>query len=208
MERPVAGTLIWTALLAGTLVAGCVTRPVAPTAAPTATGVPSTVPSSSGTPALAEPSESFSAEFIPPDALCPPPDVAIAAPTMTVALKGGPARPADMGSSAVTTCSTVGTDDRVPPEPKAPLLAKPGDVLVFTIAPGWRILAWESSDRPRKGEGIKVVPMTVRREQPTSIEVLLRRPGDSIVGVDAWSVGAGGRAIAHVSAVAWVRLSS
>jgi hypothetical protein len=204
----VAGTWGLVPLLAVILVAGCLTGPTAPTAAPAATGVSTAVPSPSGTAAAAAPSESIAAEFVPPDALCPAPAVAIAAPAMTVGLKGGAARPADMGSSVVTTCSTAGSDDRVPPEPKAPLLARPGDVLVFTIARGWRILAWGSSDRPRKGEGINVIPMTVRPEQPTSIEAPIQRRGDSIVGVDAWAVGAGGRAIAHVSAVVWVRLSS
>jgi hypothetical protein len=132
---------------------------------------------------------------------------AVKAPGLTVAMKGGQPHLADMGSSSVITCSTVGSEDRVLPEPKAPVLGKVGDVLVFTVSPGWRILAWQASDRPRNGEGSSLIPSTATPEEPTSIEVPVGRSGDSIVAVEAWCLRSDGRAVSAVSAFAWVRTS-
>jgi hypothetical protein len=124
---------------------------------------------------------------------------------MTVGVKGGQSRPADMGSSSVVTCSTAGSDDRVVPEPKAPVLAKPGDILVFTLSPGWRILAWQGSERPKGEEGTNIIPSPATPDQPTSIEVPVASSGDSIIAVDAWCLRSDGRAVSAISAFAWVR---
>jgi hypothetical protein len=198
--------MVGAALIATIVAAGCAAGATSP---PTPAATP--VPSPSGTPASepsdAESTDIFYPDFVPPQPLCPAPPNAIKPPTMTVGIKGGRTRPADMGSSSVTTCSTVGTDDRELPDPKAPIVAKTGDLLVFTVSPGWRILAWSESDHPRNDEGTNIIPDTPTPQQPTSFEVPIWRTGDSIIGVDVWCVGAEGRAIANVSALVWVRAS-
>ena len=204
-RRPAVGSLR-AALLVAILASGCATAPTPPSPA-----LPTPTPSPSDTPSTApSPPESTSVaygDFVPPTPLCPAPVDAVKPPVMTVGVKGGQPRLAEMGSSSVVTCSTVGSDDRVVPEPKAPVLARRGDLLVFTVTPGWQILAWQVSDHPRNEEGTNIIPSTATPEQPTSIEVPVGRPGDSIVAVDVWCLRSDGRTVASVSAFAWVRAS-
>jgi hypothetical protein len=206
MKWPVTGPLVRAALFATMLAAGCAAGATSqPT--PGATPVPSPIATPASDPSDPESTDIFYPDFVPPEPLCPAPPNAVKPPTLTVGIKGGPPRTADMGSSSVTTCSTVGTEDRELPDPKAPIIGKTGDLLVFTASPGWRILAWSESDHPRNDEGTNIIPDTPTPERATSFEVPIWRRGDSIIGVDVWCLRADGRAIANVSALVWVRAS-
>jgi hypothetical protein len=203
MDRPVAGSWFRASLLAAILVAGCAAGPTSP---PSALATPSPSDTSTTSPSAPESTPTSYEDFMPPTPRCPAPAEAARPPVMTVGVKGGPSRPADMGSSSVVTCSTAGSDDRVVPEPKAPVLAKPGDLLVFTLSPGWRILAWQASEHPKGEEGATIIAGTTTLDQPMSIEVPVASSGDSIIAVDAWCLRSDGRAVSSVSAFAWVRV--
>ena len=204
MDRPVVGPWFRASLLAAILVAGCAASPTSPPPA-----LPAPSPSDRPTTAPSAPESTATAyeDFVPPAPICPAPADAAKAPVMTVGVKGGQPRLADMGSSSVMTCSTTGSDDRVVPEPKAPVLAKPGDTVVFTLSPGWRILAWQASEHPKDKEGTTIIAGTATPDQPLTIEVPVASSGDSIIAVDAWCLRSDGRAVSSVSAFAWVRAS-
>jgi hypothetical protein len=202
MKSAVLFARVRVALVAMLVATGCAAES---TSSPPA--VPTLTPSPTATPVPSDPesTDTVYPDFVPPQPLCPAPVDAVKPPVMTVAIKGGQPRLADMGSSSVVTCSTAGNDDRPVPDPKAPIPGKRRDVLVFTVSPGWRILAWQASDHPRNEEGANIIPSTAMPEQPTSIEVPVSRSGDSIVAVDVWCLRSDGRAVASVSAFAWVR---
>jgi hypothetical protein len=202
MQRAVAFARVRVALVTMLVAAGCAAGPTSP---PPAVSTLTPSPTASPVPSDPESTDTAYPDFVPPQPLCPAPVDAVKPPVMTVAIKGGQPRLADMGSSSVVTCSTAGNEDRPVPDPTAPIPAKLGDVLVFTVLPGWRIFAWQASDHPRNQEGTNIIPSTATPGQPTSIEVPVSRSGDSIVAVDVWCLRSDGRAVASVSAFAWVR---
>ncbi len=145
--------------------------------------------------------------FEPPAAACPAPPNAVSVPDVMVSIGDGPAIVATRGSSSVITCSTVGSDDVVPAEPREGLIAHASDVITLTLPPGWGFLHWEGSDRPAVGDGANIWPGAETPTRPQEIEVPVPvRPGESIAAYTMWVIGAEGRAIGNLEILIRVRV--
>ena len=135
-------------------------------------------------------------EFVLPTPVCPAPVEAVEVPAVTVSVGHGPGIVATNGSSTITTCSTTGSNDAVPTDPRHGLKVNPGDVLHLALPPGWHFLRWEGYDHPIVGEGANVWPPTDTPGNPDAIDVPVPiRSGDSIAGYTLWLATADERAV-------------
>ena len=115
---------------------------------------------------------------------CPGPQAQISPPVVSATVGSEQVVAATSGSYTTMTCSTIGTSDAVPQPPDEPLLARPGDMLSFTVPEGWRFARWEGFDAPLVGEGANVWGPTDLPTRPRSIELPVPlRPNDSIVSL-------------------------
>jgi hypothetical protein len=121
---------------------------------------------------------------------------------------GTPGVLATRGSSSTTTCSTVGTEDVVPPEPKKAISIDAGSPLALTIPSGWGFLYVEESDIAVGRKGTNITPGFETPGRPTRIEVPSpAQPGDSKVAFELWLISADGRIVGHLSITGLVRVT-
>ncbi|MEO7663893.1 MAG: hypothetical protein ABIV26_02115 [Candidatus Limnocylindrales bacterium] len=194
------------AVLAGCTGVGTSTAPqstTSPTSEPTIVPVPSDVPTPSQT---VEPTVGEPEAFVPPDPGCPAPLVGLEPPRL-VATVGGVALPVIMGPAGVLTCSTSRSDEGPAPDPSVPLTATAGGSVRFELPPGWRYLSWEGWDRPVDQEGANVIVGAAPADRPTWIEVPVpARPGDSVLGISAWTISGDERTLSSITGAILVRL--
>ena len=112
-----------------------------------------------------------------------------------------------MSSDSLVTCSTAGSNDRVPADPSTPLAVPTGGVIRVSLPAGWRFLYWEGSDHSADAEGTNVTPGGETPDRPSSIDVPAPvRSGDSILGVWAYVIRKDERVVAQIGGSVLVRL--
>jgi hypothetical protein len=167
-------------------------------------------PEPSVAPSIPPPSASPDAEpagYLPPEPTCPAPAQALP-PEIRMDIADGEIilSPA-IAEQLVMTCSTTMPSDAADAEPEAGEVVYLGEEIAVRVDPGWRILHWEGSERPRSGDDITVLTGETPPDGPSTVMVPVpERDGDVILGLTVWTQSTDGRVVASTSLATWLQI--